>query len=63
MVSRPQDANPFTYVVVASLRTAQLMRGCAPRVEAHAKHSVTAQREVSAGKVSAAPRSKLPKPA
>ena len=52
MVPRPQDANPFTYVIVASLRAAQLMRGCVPRVEAHAKAIVTAQREVSAGMVS-----------
>lgn len=51
MVQRPPDANPFTFVIVASLRAAQLMQGCVPRVESHAKAVVTAQREVSAGLV------------
>lgn len=51
MVHRPNEANPFEFVIVASLRAAQLMRGCVPRVDAHAKAVVTAQREVAAGRI------------
>jgi DNA-directed RNA polymerase subunit K/omega len=43
--------NAFEFVVVASLRTAQLMRGCTPRVAVSLKPTMTAQREVSEGKV------------
>jgi len=41
----------FEFVVVSALRTAQLTRGCTPRVPAGYKHLVTAQLEVAAGKV------------
>ena len=51
MIHRSQDINAFEFVVVASLRTAQLMRGCTPRVAVSLKPTMTAQREVSEGKV------------
>lgn len=54
MVSRPKDANPFEFVIVAALRAKQLMRGCAPRVPGVHKRTTTAQLEVLAGKVGAA---------
>jgi DNA-directed RNA polymerase omega subunit len=51
---RPNGMGKFHFVVLASLRAAQLQRGCTPRVEftagAH-KPTVTAQFEVSEGKV------------
>ena len=53
MIHRPQDVNVFEFVIVSALRAAQLRRGCTPRVEIAEKAVVTAQREVSAGKVQA----------
>ena len=43
--------NSFEFVVVSTLRAAQLTRGCTPRVPASTKVSATARREVAAGKV------------
>ena len=54
MVHRPGASNAFEFVVVASLRAAQLMRGCTPRVEAIGKAVTIAQREVAEGKVARA---------
>jgi DNA-directed RNA polymerase subunit K/omega len=51
VVTRPVGMNAFEFVVVSSLRAAQLMRGCTPRVPPGYKHIVTAQLEVAAGKV------------
>jgi DNA-directed RNA polymerase subunit K/omega len=51
VVHRPGTSNAFEFVVVASLRAAQLMRGCTPRVEAIGKAVTIAQREVAEGKV------------
>lgn len=51
MVRRPESYNPFEFVVVASLRAAQLMRGCTPRVDVVGKHITTAQTEVAEGLV------------
>lgn len=56
MIHRPIEVTAFEFVVVASQRAAQLMRGCTPRVAPHSKAEVTAQREVAAGKVRALPR-------
>lgn len=54
MVSRPKDANPFEFVIVASLRAKQLMRGCTPRVVTGThKRTTIAQLEVSTGAVGA----------
>jgi DNA-directed RNA polymerase subunit K/omega len=43
--------NAFEFVVLSSLRAAQLMRGCTPRVTTSQKMIMTAQLEVAAGKV------------
>lgn len=43
--------NGFEFSVVSSLRAAQLMRGCTPRVTTTQKLIMTAQLEVAAGKV------------
>lgn len=53
MIHRNADSNGFEFVRVASLRAAQLMRGCQPRVTPSHKSILTAQLEVSAGKVTA----------
>lgn len=42
----------FEFVVLATLRAAQLMRGCRPRVDGAHKATTTAQVEVAEGKVS-----------
>jgi DNA-directed RNA polymerase subunit K/omega len=51
MVHRPDEMNAFEFVVVASLRAAQLMRGCTPRISTREKTITTAQLEVAGGKV------------
>jgi hypothetical protein len=50
MTQRP-GMGAFEFVVLASLRTAQLTRGCAPKIPTTHKHTVTAQCEVAAGLV------------
>jgi len=50
------DIGKFEFVRLAALRTAQLMRGCTPRVDGCRKMTTTAQREVAQGKVSGLPR-------
>jgi len=47
MVRRPVDIGAFQFVVVASLRAAQLTRGCIPKIDGPHKVTVTAQLEVS----------------
>lgn len=51
MVKRPDGMNAFEFSVVAGLRAAQLSRGCVPRIERSAKHTVTAQKEIAEGRV------------
>jgi hypothetical protein len=41
----------FEFVVLSTLRVAQLVRGCTPRVLSAHKHVTTAQLEVAAGLV------------
>ena len=55
MVCRPPEYSVFEFAVVASLRAAQLSRGCTPRVDRAAKVAITAQMEVAAGKVAREP--------
>jgi DNA-directed RNA polymerase subunit K/omega len=55
VVNRPAGTNPFEFIVVASLRAAQLMRGCTPLVEPGSRVITTAQLEVAAGKVARVP--------
>jgi hypothetical protein len=50
-VIRPSHIGAFEFVVLSSLRAAQLMRGCLPRIPTDHKHAVTAQREIAAGVV------------
>ena len=53
---RPASAmGSFEFVVIARLRAAQLVRGCAPRVAGDHSTAVMAQLEVAAGKVTAMP--------
>jgi DNA-directed RNA polymerase subunit K/omega len=51
MIHLPPGLGKFEFVVVATLRAAQLMKGCRPRVETTHKPTVTAQVEVAEGKV------------
>ena len=51
MIQRPSGVGTFQFVVLASLRAAQLMRGCRPKVDGEHKAAVIAQLEVSEGKV------------
>lgn len=53
MIQRPTHIGAFQFVVVASLRAAQLTRGCLPRVDGLHKVTVTAQLEVSEGRITA----------
>ena len=48
---RPDGMGKFQFVVLASLRAAQLQRGCTARVDGGHKATVTAQFEVAEGKV------------
>jgi hypothetical protein len=51
VIQRPSGVGTFQFVVLATLRVAQLMRGCRPKVEGVHKATVIAQLEVSEGKV------------
>jgi DNA-directed RNA polymerase subunit K/omega len=51
MIQRPAHINAFEFVVLSSLRAAQLMRGCTPRIASTQKLIMTAQLEVATGKV------------
>jgi hypothetical protein len=55
IIRRPADLGAFQFVVLASLRAAQLTQGCTPRVAGGHKHTVTAQLEVAAEMVTQAP--------
>jgi hypothetical protein len=50
-IQRPAGIGAFQFVILATLRAAQLMRGCRPRVDGTHKATVIAQIEVSEGKV------------
>ena len=51
----PEHMSAFEFVVLASLRTAQLARGCTPKFSSTHKHTVTAQWEVLIGHVTRKP--------
>jgi hypothetical protein len=55
VISRPDGLGVFEFAVLASLRAAQLCRGCMPRIEGDHGVAVTAQMEVACGAVSQAP--------
>jgi hypothetical protein len=65
VIQRPPGVGAFQFVVLATLRAAQLMRGCRPRVEGIHKATVMAQCEVAEGKVTqlVAPRPDAIQPA
>jgi DNA-directed RNA polymerase subunit K/omega len=54
-VDRSQLPNAFEFVVIASARAKQLMRGCLPRVSSVEKPARLAQREVFTGAVERIP--------
>lgn len=62
MLFRSVEIGAFEFSKLSALRTAQLMRGCSPRVPAGHKMTSTAQREVAAGKVCGSPRVTGPGP-
>lgn len=47
----PVTIGRFEFVVLATLRATQLMRGCLPRIGGVHKATVIAQAEVAAGKI------------
>lgn len=47
MINRPDNIGAFKFAVLASLRAAQLRRGCAPRVHDDHCVAVTAQMEIA----------------
>jgi hypothetical protein len=53
MIAPPSQMGTFEFVVLASLRAAQLSRGCSAKVNGLHKVTVLAQLEVSEGKVGA----------
>jgi len=53
LMQRPAGIGAFEFVILASLRAAQLMRGCRPKIEGFHKNTVLAQLEVAQGKVTA----------
>jgi DNA-directed RNA polymerase omega subunit len=55
MTSGSLELGKFELVRLAALRTAQLMRGCLPRVVVSGKLTTTALREIADGKVSSVP--------
>ena len=61
MVIRPFQMEAFEYVVMATLRAQQLMKGCVPHLEGHHKATTMAQMEVAAGKIVGAMRA-IPDP-
>ena len=59
VISRPDGIGAFKFAVLASLRAAQLCRGCSPRIEGAHSVAVTAQMEVAGGTVAADETSKV----
>jgi hypothetical protein len=53
VINRPDGIGAFKFAVLASLRAAQLSRGCVPRVDGDHCVAVTAQMEVADGAVAA----------
>jgi len=53
VINRPDGIGAFKFAVLASLRAAQLCRGCSPRIEGGHCVAVTAQMEVACRAVAA----------
>jgi DNA-directed RNA polymerase subunit K/omega len=62
VIWRPTNMGSFEFVVLATLRTGQLTRGCLPRVTGDHTKAVIAQREVAEGLIvaTASPSSQAP---
>lgn len=56
MVPHP-GIGTFEFIVLSSLRAAQLMRGCTPRISVTNKRMVVAMLEVAAGEIRRSPES------
>jgi DNA-directed RNA polymerase subunit K/omega len=54
MVPHP-GIGTFEFIVLSSLRAAQLMRGCSPRISATNKRMVIAMMEVAGGEIRRSP--------
>ena len=50
-MNRPSEMGKFQFVVLSSLRAAQLLRGCLPRIDGGHKTTVVAQLEIALGMV------------
>ena len=50
------EMGKFEFIVLSSLRAAQLIKGCTPRVPVSHKRTTTALHEVAGGKVIGVPR-------
>ena len=50
------EMGKFEFIVLSSLRVAQVIKGCTPRVPASHKRTTTALHEVAGGKVIGIPR-------
>ena len=61
VVQRPTELGAFEFVVLSTLRAAQLMRGCIPLIERGVhKATVIAQFEVASGKIRNVPMDMRP---
>jgi hypothetical protein len=56
------EMGKFEFIVLSSLRAAQLMKGCTPRVAVSHKRTTTALHEVAGGKVIGVPRAVIGTP-
>jgi DNA-directed RNA polymerase subunit K/omega len=57
----PRTTGKFEFVVLATLRAAQLMRGCVPKIATNGhKPTVVALLEVAGGEIAGLPRSEAP---
>lgn len=53
MINRPDGIGAFKFAVLASLRVAQLCRGCVPRIAGDHCVAVTAQMEIACRAIAA----------
>jgi len=56
MIRPPNAMGSFEFVVIATLRVAQLTRGCTPRISEKHTTAMTAQLEVAEGRVTSMAR-------
>ena len=56
MIRPPGEMGTFEFVAIATLRVAQLTRGCTPRISEKHSTAITAQMEVAEGRVTSAAR-------